>query len=170
MSLKDKMVVLATVCMFVLNSCRWADVPVQECYPPDTTGVKSSVEEWSFPESAYLVWDDGFGLEECDVTVEIEAYTTDAMIEWDTIDNTLDADTHWTIAVVVEELPPYSVAIEELLELYKEYETECWNDSTFIYYGEFSVVGDSVVTNTWVHSKPRFKGFMEYLSGLQMNR
>lgn len=103
----------------------------------------------------------------------------DGGLEWGTINITFDTvdddawdgeitsdDTRWTIATVEWIDPPYSVAIEEFLELYEGYETECWNDSTFTYYGEFSVVGDSVVTNTWVHSDPTFRGFIQYLRKL----
>lgn len=60
--------------------------------------------------------------------------------------------------------PQYSWAIVELLELYKEYEAECWNDSSFVGYWDFAWVGDSTwVTETWVHKEPKFGGFMQYL-------
>jgi len=96
MSLKEKLLAIL-VCMFVLNSCTWSDVPVQECYPPDTTGVDSSV----------VVWD--YGVED-DVSETSTLQIDDGGLEWgvplETYVETI-ADTDWTTASVGLIDPPY---------------------------------------------------------------
>ena len=187
MSIKQKslaVLIIVFVCMFVLNSCRWSEVPAQECYPPDTTGVES-VEKWK------VVWDGV--VDDVSETTYIED-GGQQWAQWGTIDNRLDAvgddatnetelvfscdsldtyglgditapdvDTHWTISTAEWIDPPYSVAIEEWLELYKEYETECRNDSTsgiIVNYDNLDVV------DGWIHKDPTLIGFIKYLRGL----
>ncbi len=115
--------ILVSVCMLV--SCRWSEVPVQECYPSDTTGVVDTV----------VVWEEWAG-GEITSTGFLDISTTS---EW-----------VW---------PKYSEAIEELLELYKEYETQCWNDSTFGFWAGDEYPYEAV----WIHKAPTFSGFIEYL-------
>lgn len=54
-----------------------------------------------------------------------------------------------------------------LLEEYTKYETECYNDSTFVTtigrdekYPEHAIL---VIKSFWKHREPTFTGFMEYL-------
>ena len=126
MSLKEKMLavlVIATVCMFVLNSCTCSDVQAQECYPPDTTGVESDV----------FVWDDVIDAKDLGLTGDIT-------LEW--------------------VYSPYSDTIHEFLELYKGYETQCYNDSTL---GWLSDDSGWAYEHGWIHEDPTFTGFIEYL-------
>ncbi len=169
--------VFVIVLVSFLFACTWSDVPVQECYPPDTTGVEDTIVVWE-------QWTSG------------EIITYSVLDEWGTIDNTLYAvdDDAWdgsiTSAAVTDDTtgveismwvddgwlplngdvtiaewvyPPYSEEIAELLELYKEYEAQCWNDSTFGFWAGDEYPYEAV----WIHKAPTFSGFMQYLRKLE---
>jgi len=99
-------------------------------------------------------------------------------------DATIISDMYW---------PYFNPAILELIELYEEYETECFNDSTeqcFNYYRTYHLFGSALDSlefenyktpcgnfdydlgidasyrgthEEWVHVQPSFIGFMQYL-------
>ena len=110
-----------------------------------------------------------YGQESITDTTEITVMTT----EWIQSDATIDMLTYY---------------LNTLIELYEEYETQCFNDSTELcfnyYFRIYHLIGDSLsykipctkndmdleidvsYTGTgeeWVHVQPSFIGFMQYL-------
>ena len=146
--------ILVSVCMLV--SCRWSEVPAQECYPPDTTGVEDTViwDEWDISAGEWVLFDgvtdyvleDGGEWQDDCATDGEGAWVSTEEGGWWTGDSELEySDSIWASGQI--DGLDMGQAIRGFLELYKEYETECWNDSTLGYHRE--VAG--------------LKGFVKYL-------